>query len=178
MNYWKNKNITITGGSGFIGSHLAENLVNQGASIKVVDNLVMSSLNFIVFNLLKAEYAEQPDFAAALASDLSVLIQYTVLAVFGVILCASASWLAIANFVHVNGPGEADTWLWAWIIVILIGAAASAAVPIYYFNFDGSDLLQERLVVVSVLCSVIVFAVFFVFVVWGNFKLSRGLRSQ
>ena len=47
MNYWKNKNITITGGSGFIGSHLAENLVNQGASIKVVDNLERGKIEYI-----------------------------------------------------------------------------------------------------------------------------------
>jgi len=47
MNYWKNKNITITGGSGFIGSHLAENLVNQGAIIKVVDNLERGKIEYI-----------------------------------------------------------------------------------------------------------------------------------
>jgi hypothetical protein len=109
------------------------------------------------------EYAQQTDMARSLASSLSRLIQYTVLAVFGVTLCASASWLAIANFVHVNGPGEADTWIWAWFIVILIGAAVSATVPIYFFevgDFDGG-LLSENLVIPSVLYSVIVFAVFF-----------------
>jgi len=125
---------------------------------------VETSLQFVVTNLLAEQFAEDPDVARDLASSLSILIQYTVLAVFGVTLCASASWLAIANFVHVNGPGEADTWLWAWIIVILIGAAVSAAVPIYFFkvgDFDGGDLLREHLVILSVLYSVIVFAVFF-----------------
>ena len=132
---------------------------------------VETSLQFIVTNLLAEQFAEDPDVARDLASSLSILIQYTVLAVFGVTLCASASWLAITNFVHVNGHGEADTWLWARFIVILtrfivilIGAAVSAAVPIYIFkfgDFDGGDLLREHLVILSVLYSVIVFAVFF-----------------
>ena len=31
--------VLITGGCGFIGSHLAEVLVNQGASVTIYDNL-------------------------------------------------------------------------------------------------------------------------------------------
>jgi dTDP-glucose 4,6-dehydratase len=33
---WKNKNVLITGAGGFIGSHLAENLVAQGASVRAL----------------------------------------------------------------------------------------------------------------------------------------------
>ena len=38
-NYWKNKNILITGGAGFIGTHLANNLIKENAIVTVVDNL-------------------------------------------------------------------------------------------------------------------------------------------
>ena len=39
----------ITGGSGFIGSHLAERLLDQGHSVTIIDNLSTGSDN----NLLK-----------------------------------------------------------------------------------------------------------------------------
>ena len=35
----KNKNIIITGGAGFIGSHLADALINQGHNVFIIDNL-------------------------------------------------------------------------------------------------------------------------------------------
>ncbi len=36
----KNKNVLVTGGAGFIGSHLVESLVNLGANVIVVDTLL------------------------------------------------------------------------------------------------------------------------------------------
>lgn len=38
-NYYKNKNVLITGGLGFIGSNLALNLVDLGAKVSIIDNL-------------------------------------------------------------------------------------------------------------------------------------------
>jgi GDP-L-fucose synthase len=35
MEFWKNKKVLITGGAGFIGSHLAEHILNKGAKVKV-----------------------------------------------------------------------------------------------------------------------------------------------
>ena len=41
----------ITGGSGFIGSHLAERLLDQGHSVTIIDNLSTGSED----NLLKVK---------------------------------------------------------------------------------------------------------------------------
>ncbi|MCF7799728.1 NAD-dependent epimerase/dehydratase family protein [Candidatus Babeliales bacterium] len=42
--FYKDKNILITGGAGFIGSHIAEELVNLGAKVTVLDNFSTGSL--------------------------------------------------------------------------------------------------------------------------------------
>ncbi|MBX3007382.1 MAG: NAD-dependent epimerase/dehydratase family protein [Melioribacteraceae bacterium] len=39
IEYYKNKNVLITGGLGFLGSSIAERLVNSGATITLIDNL-------------------------------------------------------------------------------------------------------------------------------------------
>lgn len=41
--FYKNKNILVTGGAGFIGSHLTEALVAAGARVTVLDNLSTGS---------------------------------------------------------------------------------------------------------------------------------------
>ena len=38
-NFWSNKRILITGGAGFIGTHLANRLNAKGSKVKVIDNL-------------------------------------------------------------------------------------------------------------------------------------------
>jgi len=40
-------NILITGGAGFIGSHLTKRLVNKGYNITVIDNLERGKFEFI-----------------------------------------------------------------------------------------------------------------------------------
>jgi len=37
-NFWKNKKVLITGGTGFIGSRVVEKLVERGSSVSVLDN--------------------------------------------------------------------------------------------------------------------------------------------
>ncbi len=54
--FWKNKKVLVTGGAGFIGSHLVDMLVARGSSVTVLDNLSNGTLKnieqvkkFIVF---------------------------------------------------------------------------------------------------------------------------------
>ena len=47
MTFWKNKNVLITGGAGFIGSNLAKDLVKEGANIIIADNFERGKLDFI-----------------------------------------------------------------------------------------------------------------------------------
>ena len=42
-NFYKQKSVLISGGAGFIGSHIAETLVSLGAKVKIVDNLSTGS---------------------------------------------------------------------------------------------------------------------------------------
>lgn len=42
--FWKNKKVLVTGGAGFIGSHVVEVLVEKGARVTVLDNLQSGNL--------------------------------------------------------------------------------------------------------------------------------------
>lgn len=59
MNFWENKKVLLTGGTGFIGSHLVERLVDKGAKVKVVDNLENSSLDNLSRVKHKIEFAKR-----------------------------------------------------------------------------------------------------------------------
>ncbi len=48
---WDGKNVLVTGGAGFIGSHLAARLVREGAQVRVVDNLERGKLEYLGDNL-------------------------------------------------------------------------------------------------------------------------------
>ena len=43
-NFWKNKKVLVTGGAGFIGSHVVEKLVEREANVTVLDNLQNGNL--------------------------------------------------------------------------------------------------------------------------------------
>src|SRR5215468_382533 len=43
MSFWSGKSVLVTGGAGFIGSHLTPALVAAGANVTVVDNLERGS---------------------------------------------------------------------------------------------------------------------------------------
>ena len=44
---WNRKNVLVTGGASFIGSHLVDALVQRGAHVRVVDDLTSGRLSNI-----------------------------------------------------------------------------------------------------------------------------------
>lgn len=40
MNFFRNKNVLVTGGAGFIGSNLAIRLANEGAKVLAIDSFL------------------------------------------------------------------------------------------------------------------------------------------
>ena len=65
MSFWKDKRVMVTGGAGFIGSHLVEELVQGGAKVRVADNFergkkenlkaVMGDIEFMEIDLRSLE---------------------------------------------------------------------------------------------------------------------------
>jgi UDP-glucose 4-epimerase len=53
----KRSNCVITGGAGFIGSQLADNLLEQGHQVTSIDNLSWGKRDFIAHNLTNHDYA-------------------------------------------------------------------------------------------------------------------------
>lgn len=45
MGFWNGRRVCVTGGAGFIGSHLVELLLEEGAAVTVADSLVRGSLD-------------------------------------------------------------------------------------------------------------------------------------
>ncbi len=47
--FWKDKKVLVTGGTGFIGSHVVEKLVERGAVVTVLDNLQNGNIKNIAY---------------------------------------------------------------------------------------------------------------------------------
>jgi dTDP-glucose 4,6-dehydratase len=73
------KSILVTGGAGFIGSHLAEDLVNNGFSVKIIDDFSTGSVNNILglfnnrnFKMIRGSVTNK-DLVEKAASDVDVI---------------------------------------------------------------------------------------------------------
>lgn len=47
-NFWKNQKVLVTGGSGFIGSHVSELLVKKGAKVSILDHIKKQNIQSII----------------------------------------------------------------------------------------------------------------------------------
>lgn len=47
MSFWQDKRILLTGGAGFIGSHILDFLMSHGSNVTVLDNLVSSTTKYL-----------------------------------------------------------------------------------------------------------------------------------
>src|SRR6266571_8290140 len=57
-NFWKNKKVLVTGGTGFIGSHVVEKLVARGAKVSVLDNLKNGKIKNIQYLKDKVDFIQ------------------------------------------------------------------------------------------------------------------------
>lgn len=56
---WKNKNVVVTGGASFIGSHLVDKLVKLGAKVTVIDNLSSGKLENLAETAGKIKFVKK-----------------------------------------------------------------------------------------------------------------------
>jgi len=47
--FWKNKKVLVTGGAGFIGSHVVEKLIGMGANVRILDRISDGKLKYIEY---------------------------------------------------------------------------------------------------------------------------------
>jgi len=69
LGFWHKKKVLVAGGAGFIGSHLSESLVSDGANVTVIDNLsrgseenlksIRSKINFVKGDLTDRDVCDE-----------------------------------------------------------------------------------------------------------------------
>ena len=56
--WWANRHVLVTGGAGFIGSHLVARLLTEGVKVRVVDNLERGKLEYIRPSLPRIDFRQ------------------------------------------------------------------------------------------------------------------------
>ncbi|MBU1327494.1 NAD-dependent epimerase/dehydratase family protein [Patescibacteria group bacterium] len=76
--FWKDKKVLVTGGSGFIGSHVVEKLVGRGANVRILDRISDGKLKYIEylkdnFEIIRGECTD-PDIALNACTSMDVVM--------------------------------------------------------------------------------------------------------
>jgi nucleoside-diphosphate-sugar epimerase len=58
MSFWKGRNVLVTGGAGFIGSHLVDRLVELGSNVTVIDDLSRGKLENLSSSFSKIKFIQ------------------------------------------------------------------------------------------------------------------------
>jgi UDP-glucose 4-epimerase len=72
--FWKSRNVLVTGGASFIGSHLVDKLVELGAAVTVVDNLSSGKLENLQQSIQNIRFIQE-DLEYIRASEISRIFQ-------------------------------------------------------------------------------------------------------
>ena len=54
--YWSGKKVLVTGGASFIGSHLVDRLVKEGADVRVADDLSSGRLENLDLSISEIDF--------------------------------------------------------------------------------------------------------------------------
>jgi len=73
LKFWKDKKVLVTGGAGFIGSHLIEQLLQSNASVTVMDNFSTGKRENIDTSRIKLIEQDVNDLSEEHLSDIDVL---------------------------------------------------------------------------------------------------------
>lgn len=74
--FWKERNVIVTGGASFIGSHIVDKLVSRGANVKVVDDLSTGKLENLEKSSSQMEFVKT-DLEYITKSDLNKIFKDT-----------------------------------------------------------------------------------------------------
>ncbi len=131
--FYKNKKVLVTGGAGFIGSHLCEQLLAAGACVRILDNFSTGSLDNLTYILDQIEVIKGSitSFDTSLEASKGIDIIFHLAALVSVVECERTPHLGLTtNITGTHHILEAARLMHVKRVIL----ASSAAV---YGNHEG-----------------------------------------